>query len=91
MGGGNPMFVDKFSYKAEFQARGAAHVHGTLWVKTHLIEDLRKIDDGNLFTEQKYENEELDKPYTQPFNGITKAFETFRNRESLKPMKKLQS
>jgi hypothetical protein len=33
MGGGNPMYVDKFSYKAEFQARGAAHVHGILWEK----------------------------------------------------------
>ena len=79
MGGGNPMYVDKFSYKAEFQARGAAHVHGTLWVKTHLIEELRKVDDGNLLTKQKYVNEELDQPYTQPFKGITKAFEKFRN------------
>ena len=30
MGGGNPMMVDKFAYKTEFQDRGAAHVHGVL-------------------------------------------------------------
>ena len=27
MGGGNPMNVDKYTYKTEFQARGAGHVH----------------------------------------------------------------
>ena len=39
MGGGNPMMVDKFSYKTEFQDRGAGHVHGVLWVKLYKIEN----------------------------------------------------
>ena len=73
MGGGNPMNVDKFAYKAEFQARGAAHVHGVLWVKIHVIEQLRKLEDRNLITKQKYDNEESGKPYTKPFKGIMKA------------------
>ena len=47
MGGGNPMHVDKFTYKTEFQERGAGHVHGTLWVKIHVIEKLRKLPDGS--------------------------------------------
>merc|ERR1711888_434643 len=47
MGGGNPMKVDKYSYKTEFQDRGAGHIHGTLWVKLHSIEKLCKIkEDG---------------------------------------------
>ena len=28
----NPMNVKLFNYRVEFQARGAAHVHGVLWV-----------------------------------------------------------
>ena len=31
MGGGNPMNVDKYTYKGEFREGGAGHVHGTLW------------------------------------------------------------
>ena len=85
MGGGNPMNVDKFSYKAEFQARGAAHVHGVLWVKMHVIEELRRLDDGSLISKQKYEQEDLSKPYTKPFKGITKAFNKFRNGGELEP------
>ena len=30
MGGGNPMMVDYYSYKTEFQDRGAGHIHGVL-------------------------------------------------------------
>ena len=49
------MNVDKFSYKGEFQDRGAGHVHGTLWVKIYVIEKLRKLEDGTLITAKKYE------------------------------------
>ena len=30
MGGGNPMKVENFSYKTEFQDRGPGHIHGIL-------------------------------------------------------------
>ena len=43
MGGGNSMNVDKYSYKAEFQDRGAGHVHGTLWVKLNVIDKMKKL------------------------------------------------
>ena len=54
MGGGNPMNVDKYSYKTEFQARGAGHIHGTIWVKIHVIEELRRLGNGTLITKKKY-------------------------------------
>ena len=46
MGGGNPMNVDKFSYKVEFQDRGAGHVHGVLWVNLNAIEQMRRLESG---------------------------------------------
>ena len=74
MGGGNAMHVDKFTYKTEFQERGAGHVHGTLWVKLHIIEKLRKLPDGTLLTKSEYEKRHHSSAYTKPFAGITKAF-----------------
>ena len=79
MGGGNPMHVDKYTYKTEFQERGAGHVHGTLWVKIHVIEELRKLPDGMLISKEKYEQEKHSTAFTRPFRGITKAFNKFRN------------
>ena len=34
----SPMCVYKYSYKTEFQNRGAAHVHGVLWVNMRKLE-----------------------------------------------------
>ena len=34
----NPMKVYKYSYKTEFQNRGAAHVHGVLWMNMERLE-----------------------------------------------------
>ena len=78
MGGGNPMNVDKFSYKAEFQERGAGHVHGTLWVKLHVIEKMRKLKDGTLITKSKYKKKKMKEAYTTPFDGLTEAFNKFK-------------
>ena len=41
MGINNPMSIKKFSWKMEFQGRGAGHIHGTLWC------DLKKVKDNN--------------------------------------------
>ncbi len=38
-GGGNPMHIQHYSYRIEFQARGAAHAHGVLW------SDIEKMDE----------------------------------------------
>ena len=43
MGTNNPMKVKYISYRIEFQARGAAHAHGTLWL------DLKKIEEEDQF------------------------------------------
>ena len=75
------MNVDKFSYKTEFQDRGAGHVHGTLWVKLHIIEKLRRLNDGTLLTKSKYENEKMKAPFQTPFDGLSNAFKKFKYEE----------
>ena len=41
MGANNPMHVKKYTYKVEFQDRGAGHIHGTLWLRLDKIESMR--------------------------------------------------
>ena len=67
------MNIDKFTYKTEFQSRGAAHVHGTLWVKLHKIEKLRKLKDGRLVSPKQFGKEKSQEGHTQPFVGIGKS------------------
>ena len=81
MGGGNPMSVDKYSYKAEFQERGAGHVHGTLWVKLNVIETMRKLKDGSLVTKAKYKKKKMKEDFTKPFEGLVEAFKKFKYEE----------
>ena len=77
------MNVDKYSYKVEFQDRGAGHVHGTLWVNLHEIEHMRKLENGRLVGKAKYEADRFTDMYTTPFSGITAAFKKFRNGKDL--------
>ena len=45
MGANNPMHVKNYTYKVEFQDRGAGHIHGTLWLRLDKIEKMvRKVD-----------------------------------------------
>ena len=81
LGGGNPMSVDKYSYKAEFQERGAGHVHGTLWVKLNVIETMRKLKDGSLVTKAKYKKKKMKEDFTKPFEGLVEAFKKFKYEE----------
>jgi hypothetical protein len=39
MGKNNPMKIKYISYRVEFQGRGAAHIHGTLWLNIKEIEN----------------------------------------------------
>ena len=49
MGKNSPMHVKYYTYKVEFQDRGAGHIHGTLWLGLNEIENLiRDIPDGEL-------------------------------------------
>ena len=51
MGANNPMKIKYISYRVEFQGRGAAHIHGTLWLDIKEIEKLPPFKGigGNLF------------------------------------------
>ena len=40
MGKNNPMHVKYYTYKVEFQDRGAGHIHGTLWLNMDKIEEI---------------------------------------------------
>ena len=77
------MNVDKYSYKVEFQDRGAGHVHGVLWVNLSAIEQMRKLVNGTLIGRTQYEAKNLKEEYTTPFSGIKEAFRKFRNGEAL--------
>ena len=46
-GKNNPMKVKHISYRVEFQGRGAAHIHGTLWLDIKEIEKLKPFQEGN--------------------------------------------
>ena len=48
MGKKNPMCASYYTYKVEFQDRGAAHIHGTLWVNLDDLEELQYGADGEL-------------------------------------------
>ena len=73
----NPMSVTYYTYKVEFQARGAGHVHGTLWLDLQQLEKLVRRK-GRLVkpdTDQTFE--------VRPLKGISKAFKTLKNDEVL--------
>ena len=80
------MKVDNFSYKTEFQDKGAGHVHWTLWVKLHTIVALCKIkEDNRLVTLSKDQRKQLEGKFTEPFRKITHAFKKFKNGGVIDP------
>ena len=44
----NPMCVEYYTMKLEFQGRGAGHNHGTLWVNIKKLEYSFEDKDGSL-------------------------------------------
>ena len=89
MGKNNPMSVKYYTYKIEFQDRGAGHAHGTLWLSLDNIESLLNNRDGTLQPKTKYH----DKTEEGPFHGLKNAFKKFKNSEILnedekKPIRK---
>ena len=68
MGKNNPMNVKYISYRVEFQARGAAHIHGTLWL------NLKKIEKSPTFMEKKT---------TGKIGDLTSAFIKLRDEQKL--------
>ena len=69
----SPFCVLYYSYKVEFQERGAAHVHGVLWLNSRKLEQVVNID-GRLLANQ-------DGP--MPMKGLTAAFKKLKYNEKL--------
>merc|ERR1712240_318525 len=49
MGIYSPMHVKYYTYKVEFQVRGAGHIHGTLWLDIDKIEHMMRDTPGGEF------------------------------------------
>ena len=78
MGANNPMNVKYYTYKVEFQDRGAGHIHGTLWLDMDKLEDLVRDDEGTLRRRKKEQGEEK-----SCFKGLKEAFKKLRNNTKL--------
>ena len=89
MGTNNPMMVEYYTYKVEFQERGAGHIHGTLWLKLDMIERLTRTDDNQLvLSDDEINNQDMDNESVKlgventndrPFAGISLAFQKLKN------------
>ena len=62
MGANNPMIVEFYSYKVEFQERGAAHVHGLLWLALDKMEKLVRVEKNRLVLPD-FEDDQRDAPF----------------------------
>ena len=63
------MSVQYYSYKVEFQERGAPHIHGVLWLNIAELENLSRID--GQFSKTLDGND-------KPLKGISKTFKKLR-------------
>ena len=73
MGKNNPMKIKHISYRVEFQGRGAAHIHGTLWL------DLKYIEESPIFNENTEHHSS---------NHLSEAFRKFRDDVKLNEAEK---
>ena len=73
----NPMSAKYFSFRAEFQLRGAGHFHGTIWV------DLKKLERMVLKDGKLVEGDPMNPNEVYPFKGIETAFRKLRNDKPL--------
>ena len=73
-GKNNEMKVKNMSHRVEFQGRGAAHIHGTLWL------DMKKIEESELFKAKLHED-------SSPGN-LSEAFRKLRDNVKLNDSEK---
>ena len=88
MGDNNPMMVEYYTYKVEFQDRGAGHIHGTLWLKLEQLERLVRTEDDKLVLDDEVEANQDDETndtnqICRPFKGISSTFKKLKNNEEL--------
>ena len=88
MGHNNPMMVQYYTYKVEFQERGAGHIHGTLWLDLKRMEKLIRTANGDLVIDENIEKDSSDVDENshkneKPFEGINSAFKKMKNNQEL--------
>ena len=57
MGTNNPMEVENFSDKMEFQGRGAAHIHGVAWCNLQKVSQVLNSECRNTDTKDNFESD----------------------------------
>ena len=77
MGDNNPMNVQYFNYRIEFQARGAGHTHGVLWLDLEAVE--RDLEGNKIY---HINNQGISVPKLI-FPGVKKAMTKIKNDEIL--------
>ena len=77
MGHNSPMVIENFTWKMEFQGRGAGHTHGTAWCNLNKISKtlVINIEDDLELNQQNIEDTE---------NVLEKAFKKLRRDDKLK-------
>ena len=83
LGKNNPMNVKNYTYKVEFQDRGAGQIHGVLWINMKILERLTKNSDGELIELRDTETKITESEKIKPFQNLTRAFKKIRNEEHL--------
>ena len=78
-GANNPMIIKHMSYRVEFQGRGAAHIHGVLWL------NIKEMENTEIFKEKGLSNGNLSGAFKNAakrsrqhagicFGGVTQAW-----------------
>ena len=68
MGKNNPMRVKYYTYRVEFQARGAGHIHGVLWL------DMDRLEEDHPGLSNAMGSLQSSTPLTQAQKGSLKTF-----------------
>ena len=77
------MNVQYYTYKVEFQERGAGHIHGTLWLNLNKLEKLTRSINGDLINVENYNQESIETMPSRPFENISSAFKKLKDNDDL--------
>ena len=88
MGHNNPMNIDNFSDKMEFQGREAGHIHGSAWCNLRKIAEDLDIECELTDSEDDFDSDSEDdfEENRSPIgeSNLEKAFKKLRKGENLK-------
>ena len=77
------MSVRFYSYKVEFQQRGAAHIHGIIWLNLDMLETLVLIDDELCIPDDNSLWRKQSDDYERPLRGVGVAFKKIKANKKL--------